>query len=161
MPINIKALLTYRDRLKALSKLEVAIGLPRDKAESIYYTDEKGDNKITLYGVGQIHEHGSPEAGIPQRSFINQPAEMHSNDLFKFANSKAVDINNGLTAKTILSLTGELMRGYIVKHIKSNGSGKWAPLKEETIKRKGSSAPLIHHGQLWQSITWEVQPKTK
>lgn len=150
----------YRDRLKALSKMEVAIGLPKDKAERIIYKDENGENTITLYGVGQIHEFGAPEAGIPKRSFIHQPAEMYSAELFKFANSKVIDINNGLSPKDILSLTGEMMRGFMVRHIKSNGSGTWAPLKPETIKQKGSSAALIRNGQLWQSITWSVQPKS-
>lgn len=161
MPTNFKDAQAYRDRLKELSKMEVAIGLPKDKAESIHYANEKGEITLTLYEVGQIHENGAPEAGIPKRSFIEQPAQMHANDLFKFANSKVVDINNNLSAKTILSLTGELMKGHMVKHIKSGGSGTWAPLKESTIKAKGSSAPLIHTGHLWQSITWEVQPRSK
>lgn len=160
MADNRKAVKEYRERLSALKRMEVAIGLPRGKADHIY-VDENGKNPISIYEVGQIHEHGATESGIPQRSFINQPAEMHSEELFKFANSKVIDINNGLSAKNILALTGALMQGFIIKHIKSGGSGKWAPLKEETIKRKGSSAPLIHHGQLWQSITWDVRPKTK
>ncbi|WP_252715295.1 hypothetical protein [Acinetobacter junii] len=35
-------------------------------------------------------------------------------------------------------------------------NGKFAPLKAKTIKRKGSSKPLIDTGQLRQSITYKV-----
>jgi hypothetical protein len=35
-------------------------------------------------------------------------------------------------------------------------NGKFAPLKAKTIKRKGSSKPLIDTGQLRQSITYRV-----
>jgi hypothetical protein len=38
-------------------------------------------------------------------------------------------------------------------------TGKFAPLKPATIKRKGHSKPLIDTGQLYDSITSQVRPR--
>jgi hypothetical protein len=47
--------------------------------------------------------------------------------------------------------TGEVKREFVV--------GSFVPLKPETIRRKKSSRPLIHTGQLRQSINYVLDGK--
>ena len=55
-----------------------------------------------------------------------------------------------------LGQLGEMAKGDVQAEIKS---GDFTPLKEATIKRKGSSRPLIDTGQMVQSMQWELGGK--
>ncbi|WP_290597045.1 MULTISPECIES: HK97-gp10 family putative phage morphogenesis protein [unclassified Archaeoglobus] len=56
----------------------------------------------------------------------------------------------------ILSLVGAFLEDQIKKTI-SHGRAEWPPLSPETIKRKGSSKPLLDTGHLRDSITHKVE----
>ena len=58
--------------------------------------------------------------------------------------------------KNILKLSGAFLEGKIKEKI-TEGDPSWASLKPETIKRKGSSKPLIDTGKLRASITHKVE----
>jgi len=56
----------------------------------------------------------------------------------------------------ILRKAGAFLEGAIKQKI-TEGDPSWPPLKPETIKRKGSSKPLINTGKLRASITHKVE----
>ena len=56
----------------------------------------------------------------------------------------------------ILRKAGAFLEGAIKQKI-TQGDPSWPPLKPETIKRKGSSKPLIDTGKLRASITHKVE----
>jgi len=56
----------------------------------------------------------------------------------------------------ILRLVGSFLEGKIKEKI-THGDPSWPSLKPETVKRKGSSKPLIDTGKLRNSITHKVE----
>lgn len=59
-----------------------------------------------------------------------------------------------------LRLAGSYLEGKIKEKI-TNTDPEWPPLKPETIKRKGSSKPLIDTGKLRNSIVHNVELEKK
>ena len=112
----------------------------------------KADSSVILYG--SVHEYGSSENNIPMRSFLRVPTMAKEKEIIRFFDSRAKLLTNGMTADDLLGQTGVFMQGVVVSSFRDNN---WEPLKQSTIDRKGSSAPLIDKGQLRQSITWAVR----
>lgn len=56
----------------------------------------------------------------------------------------------------ILKLAGAFLEGKVKEKI-THSDPSWPPLRPETIKRKGSSRPLIDTGRLRDSITHKVE----
>lgn len=144
---NLKAVVDYTKLLNDLRKKEVVVGLPMGSADS------------TVIEYAAYHEFGAPESGIPKRSFLRDPFDDDKGNVIKFMDS-LVKIESTLDADTIYKRAGEMAKGIVIRAFRSNGNGKWQPLKEATISRKGSSVPLIDKGQLFQSITYEVRNAT-
>ena len=142
MANNIKAVKAYQKQLEELKNKELVVGLPTGKA----------DSSVILYG--SVHEYGSPENNIPMRSFLRVPTMAKQKEIIRFFDSRAKHLTDGATADEILGQTGVFMQGVVVSSFRNND---WAPLKQSTIDRKGSSAPLIDKRQLSQSITWAVR----
>lgn len=116
-------------------------------------TTEEG---ITLAGIGAVHEFGSPEQKIPERSFIRMPIEKMSGEIEK---SVEPHIQKKLASgdiKGIFKLMGLSAEEQIQKAFESGGFGLWPDIKDETKKRKGSSAILIDEGDLRKAVTSRV-----
>lgn len=144
---NLKAVVNYAKLLNDLRKKEVVVGLPKGSADS------------TVIEYAAHHEYGAPEAGISKRSFLRDPFDDERGNVIAFMN-KLVKVDTAMDADTIYKQAGEMAKGIVIKTFRSNGNGRWDPLKESTIAAKGSSAPLIDKGQLFQSITYEVRNAT-
>lgn len=142
------------EQMRRAARTEVVVGLPGGEAASKIY----GDGTAVL-DVGMAHEYG--EGTAPKRSFLEMPFEV-KRDLL----SRAVELSWGRVVKGQLDTDGALdivgltARNISVDAFSTNGYGQWKPLKADTIKRKGSSAPLIDTGTLRNSITWEVRDAT-
>ncbi|RLI74767.1 hypothetical protein DRO97_05075 [Archaeoglobales archaeon] len=72
--------------------------------------------------------------------------------------NKIPDLLNSLEKEKeeILKKAGAFLEGAIKETI-TKGRPEWSPLKPETIKRKGSSKPLIDTGKLRASITHRIE----
>ena len=117
----------------------------------------KSNDAIPLATIAAIHEFGSPDHNIPERSFLRAG--------IRRGMPKFRDVNFDSLRKVVLGkmpveaaierlgvvAVGEVKREFVV--------GRFKPLKPETIKRKGSSRPLIDTAQLRQSITYVVEGK--
>lgn len=65
-------------------------------------------------------------------------------------------INNKMTPENALGLVGHVVEGEILMSIKT---GPWPRESEETVKRKGFSAPLRDTKQLMQTLIHKVNTK--
>lgn len=143
---NRQAVRDYQNTLEGLKKLEVVVGLPKGKSDS------------TVIQYGAVHEFGAPDKNIPRRSFLRVPTLNAENKIMHFAEQQFKQFEKGVDATLYMSKIGAFVQGIVLRAFREND---WKPLKESTIKRKGSSAPLIDKGQLIQSITWDVRNASK
>lgn len=145
----------YTKQLEELAGLEVVIGIPKSN-NAIH----KG-SKFTVAQIGAVHEYGSPENGIPQRSFLRVPLSNNSNELFKQI-SKDLKFSK-INSNTALGRLGSSGVSVVLEAFNSQGGGTWKELKPSTEARRkkgkgsGSNKPLIDTGQLRQKITFEVR----
>ncbi len=125
----------------------VVIGVQGDDA------NREGEG-IDNVGLATVHEFGT--GSVPERSFLR--STMTKNEK-KYA-ALAARVAKGLVESRFdlvdgLSLLGEAVVSDVKGRIEKNQLG--VPLSERTIKRKGSSTPLIDTGQLKNSITYQVR----
>lgn len=155
------------------SKLEKLIkNLGKD-----YYTDigilgaagSTSTGKITLAGIGAVHEFGTDKAGrnrdteIPERSFIRMPLETGQDDIEKALKPRLQELIENGDIKVIFDLIGAAGSGRIEDAFATGGFGTWEDIKEATKKAKArkagakrSDAILIDIGNLKQAISYRV-----
>lgn len=115
--------------------------------------DSRGPSNVQLMA---IHEFGAPAANIPETRVLRGTVDDNR--------QKYIDLEKALYQKVLagklstlhaLELLGQRavadVRGRIVAQT------GMPPLKEATIRRKGSSKRLIDTGQLVASLTYQVQ----
>ena len=143
-------------QLKALSKMQVLVGIPEDKAERKPAKGEAVNNAQLMF----IHTNGSPLKGIPKRPVIEPAIEASGN-------KEPITEELGEAAHAILDSDPEAAR----QHLKRAGMtgqnaarawftdprNHWQKNSKETIQRKGSDRPLIDTGELRRSIVYIVE----
>jgi hypothetical protein len=142
--INAKAFDELRARIKA-DHSKINVGIPAGKNE---------DDGTPVALIAAVHEFGSPEKGIPERPFLRTTIQENREKYVQLNRRNLVAVLNGkMSVEQALGQLGEVAKGDVQAKIASGG---FAPLKAATIKRKGSSKPLIDTGQMRQSIEWEL-----
>lgn len=129
----------------------VKVGVLSDKG------GEETEDGISLIELAALHEFGTEDGHIPERSFIRSTFETRAADelyQMQVKLSRAVVLGK-LTPRIALGMLGAWAAGAIKQTITS-GEGVPPPLAPSTIKAKGSSRPLVDTGQLKNSITWLV-----
>lgn len=118
--------------------------------------------KITLAGVGAVHEFGTDKAGrgkntvILQRSFIRMPLETGQSYIESQIGSKVKILIEKGDIKNIFVLIGIAGEARIQEAFETAGFGTWPDITEETKKAKGSDAILQDIGALKQAVTSKV-----
>lgn len=135
---------------KVLQKMakapHVAIGILQDAAVA--------DN-FSIVDLALVHEFGSKDGHIPQRSFIRSTCDAKRNEHIKLADILQSKIIEGkLNIRQALGQLGEVVEKDMVQTL---NHGLSPSLKPTTIKRKGSSKPLIDTGRLKGSIKHEIR----
>lgn len=138
----------YAKMLKALGPMGgLRLGV-QGKEASLVHKDAKG-KAATVGKIAEIHELG---LGVPVRSWLRGWVDENKDTII--ADSKAalqLVIMGKFTRKQALDLLGVKWVAAIQKRISDGG---WAePLSALTIKRKGSSKPLIDTGLFRSAIT--------
>ncbi len=115
----------------------------------------RGD-KNNLY-LAQVHEFGAdlPNGGrIPERSFLRGTARAERKNIAR-DQGKILDafLKGQVKIEVALAILGETIVNRVRKRIKDGINPK---LKPATVRRKGSSVPLIDTGQLINSIAYAV-----
>lgn len=142
---------TFQDlkRRVGADKSVVKVGIPSERKHQ--------PDGTPLAMIGAVHEFGLPTRGIPERSFLRAGLRHAREQLIRLNRISLVRIVKGdMTVQRALGLMGNMAAGAVKKEIRE---GDFESLQPATIKRKGSSKPLIDKGQLVQSITYVVEEK--
>ncbi|MCA9506841.1 MAG: hypothetical protein KC505_00285 [Myxococcales bacterium] len=116
------------------------------------------DKKFSMVDLAMVHEYGSRDQNIPSRSFIRSTCDRKHKDHIRLLRQLQDKVVLGrLSKKQALIQFGEVVKSDMVQSI---NNGIEPALKPETIKRKGSSKPLIDHGILKGKITHEIRGGT-
>lgn len=146
--IDPRALDKLKQRLIADNRV-VNVGVPEGKRE---------EDGTPVAMVAAVHEFGSPAQGIPERPFLRVAVHRNRQKYVRLNRINLVKMLRGqIGADQALGQLGEMAKGDVQTEIRT---GDFTPLKEATIKRKGSSKPLIDTGQMVQSIAWELGEKS-
>jgi hypothetical protein len=138
----------HRDML-TLGKLGLRVGIVGPGASQL----EEGSS-LTLAALGMLHEYGAPGANIPERSFLRSTlANRQIAIRGMWAEQLRLVIGRKKTPREALEHAGMALVAMIQQTIRD---GIDPPLATETILRKGSTKPLIDHGQLINAISYEV-----
>ena len=136
------------DKLKEIKELEARVGFQSGKA-----TEEDGTDICDIAAWNELgNEH------IPSRPFIRNSVDNHSDEINSFLMEKRNDLVNGASARQVLNEIGVFQKDLIQAEIVN---GSFEPNAEATIKKKGSSKPLIDTGRMRQSVNYVVQKKGK
>lgn len=112
---------------------------------------------MTVGDIATIHEFGAPAAGIPARSFVRGWYDEQFTEIASVLKQEIGAAMKGTRPmgvafeRAALRLEGSI-KGRIRRHIPP-------PLAPATVKRKGSSTPLIDTGQLIQAIRVRLSSK--
>ena len=127
-------------------KPHVQVGIFGDEA-----AEDRGG--ITNVQVAAIHEFGLPP--MPERSFLRATFDMKAREIAQLAKNLRWRVFVGTMSNAkALGLLGAFVKGEVQKRM---SRGIPPPLDPATIRRKGSSVPLIDTGQLRGSINYEVK----
>lgn len=151
MGVNIRDKITpdgvkFQNILKKLSKLEVRIGFQHGKS--------KEDNGTDICDIATWNELGT--TNMPARPFLRQSVDNNKSKINAFIREKKKSIVNGSEPEQILKEIGIFQKDLIQEEITN---GDFAPNATSTVKRKGSSKPLIDTGRMRQSVNYEIKEK--
>lgn len=175
------------DRLKALCKKEVYVGIPQEKssrtaggedinnAELLYVhthgvraqdmrqeMQEDIDHGMKYSAAHSLYvqSHGSPMFAIPPRPVL-EPAIEDSKDAIGAQlamAAKAAADGNAHGAERGLELAGMTAQNAARAWFENPKNG-WPPNSPKTIRMKGSDSPLIDTGEMRKAITYVVKDK--
>ena len=132
--------------LAELKELEVRVGFQRGKSQEEDGTD--------MCDVAAFNELGTDH--IPARPFIRQSVDDNESKINSFLKEEVKDFAQGKSAEQILKEIGIFQKDLMQDKITS---GSFAPNAESTIKKKGSSKPLVDTGRMRQSVNYVIQKK--
>lgn len=137
------------DRVRGLDRLSVSVGVP----PGAMHHGENGTTSMAM--IATTLHYGSAAKNIPARPFIEPAINQNLGKYQRLMATQARGLIVGRqTLNRALSLVGTAMAADVQQYMLS---GSFAPLQPATIRRKGSSRPLIDTGQLRQSITYRVE----
>lgn len=140
----------WRDIRKAFRQPSryVHVGVQGADADALH-------GELTNAQLAAIHEYGSADGRIPERSFLRSTMEkMHAGYRLLLRRLGGAVATNRITADEALGIIGEKAVADVRATIRGGVSPANTPA---TIDRKGSSTPLIDTGQLINAITYEVK----
>lgn len=132
--------------LAELKELEVRVGFQRGEAQEEDGTD--------ICDVAAYNELGTDH--IPARPFIRQSVDDNESKIKSFLKAQVKDFGKGKSAEQMLKEIGIFQKDLMQDKITS---GSFAPNADSTIKKKGSSKPLVDTGRMRQSVNYVIQKK--
>lgn len=91
---------------------------------------------------------------IPSRPFVSDCFDKNQGQISEAKKRIVYRVMEGMPASTGLAQLGQWYQAVLKGHIRNGG---WVPNAPATIKRKGSSKPLIDTGQLVNSVRWKIE----
>ena len=136
----------FQKMLKELAEKEVRVGFQHGKA-----TEEDGSDICDIAAwneLGTVH--------IPARPFLRMSVDDNASKIKSFLQEKKKDLVRGISAEQVLKEIGIFQKDLIQEKITD---GSFAPNAASTVKKKGSSKPLIDTGRMRQSVNYEIKQK--
>ena len=127
------------EQLKASGEKAVYVGFPAEFNEGV-----EGSDNFNLASLAAVLEFGNER--IPSRPFLRQTLAENQNkyiDLFVNLTGK------GISVEQVYEQIALIAQGDVQLNI---AKGDWVANAKSTIKRKGSSKPLIDTGKMRQSV---------
>lgn len=132
--------------LEELADKEVRVGFQHGE-----YQDENG---VDMCDIAVFNELGTQD--IPSRPFLRDSVDNNEAKINSFLKKRIKELSNGASADKILKEIGVFQKGLVQDEI---ANGSFEENAESTIRRKGSSTPLIDTGQMRQSVNFVIQKK--
>jgi hypothetical protein len=131
------------------------IGFPENGIVKQTSKSSKKKDHITemsdMVTIASVHEFGAPNRNIPERSFLRST---YDENIAKIKDIQEKELNKIIAGRTTVNMSlsklGEWFTAKVKRKIRDI---KTPPNKPATIKRKGSSNPLIDTGQMIQTVT--------
>lgn len=132
--------------IEKLRKLQVRVGFQAGR--------DSEKNGADLCDVAAWNELGT--STIPSRPFLANSVDNHTAEINAFCKNAMKQITQGGDAEAVLNQVGTFHVKNVQKEI--GGSG-YAPNAPSTIRKKGSSTPLIDTGRMRQSVHHFIEEK--
>lgn len=132
--------------LEELADKEVRIGFQHGEASE--------DNGTDICDIAAWNELGTEH--IPSRPFLRKSVDENEGKINQFLQAEVQSLANGKTAEALLNEIGNFQKSLVQEKITE---GTFAPNAEQTIRRKGSSKPLIDTGRMRQSVNYVIKRK--
>ena len=148
-------MLNIQDTDPGFHSLIASLRSLEDKKLKVGVLPSAGRNSegVDLVDVAVWNEFGTRH--IPARPFMRIAADKNENKWNRYAERcVAAALKNRANINNAVYLLGEQIKGDVQRVF---GSGELAPNKASTIRRKGSSVPLIDHGDLRRSIGYKIE----
>ena len=132
--------------LEELATKEVRIGFQRGQASESDGTD--------ICDIAAWNELGT--VNMPSRPFMRKSVNENEGKIKSFVKSMKHDLVSGASGEQILKKIGIFQKDLIQEKITE---GEFAPNAVSTVKKKGSSKPLIDTGRMRQSVNYVIKEK--
>lgn len=131
--------------------------LPPAMSEGARFISNAGAAEYEARNGGKLPRTKPHDIPIPERSFLRGTVDEKATEIKRMAKRLAGAVVDGkYTVPKALETLGLYIQGLIRSRM---SAGIPPPLKAATIRRKGSSKPLIDKGQLRASIDFQVREK--
>lgn len=147
-------------RLNELAENDVFVGI--QSKERPYKRDKNGNekedtnSKLNMAEIATIHEFGSPAHNIPQRSFLRSALDENKDKIYNLQVSAFNNVVKGMEVDKALNTVGNVVQGMVQQKIVQ---GPFEPNAPATIKKKGSTRPLIDTGHMRQSVRYLIDKR--
>lgn len=134
-------------RMEELSRITVTVGVQADAGA--------GEDGVPIAEYAGYNEFGTER--IPSRPFMRNSFDGNLAEISETIARLTGGVQDGkITPDQAGGLLGELHQGHVQATIQD---GVPPPNAPETIRRKGSSKPLIDQGDLVRSIRWKLEKR--
>ena len=130
-----------------------------ERRNSVYVGLPKGtgsyEDGTPIAVIGAVHEFGSADGHIPERSFLRVPIRANSKEFAQIFKELMPQVMGGqITMFQMLEQVGAKAAATSQEAISDGIAPSNA---QSTIDRKGSSTPLVDSGSLRQNITYIIE----
>lgn len=136
----------FQKMLEEIVQMEVQVGFQHGK--------EVEEDGTDICDIAMWNELGTEH--IPSRPFLRKSVDENAAIIDSMLDRTAKMLLSGHSVKRVLNQLGSFQKGLVQKKIVE---GSYIPNAASTIRKKGSSKPLIDTGRMRQSVNYIVKRK--
>ncbi len=144
--------------LEEIAEMEVCIGFQHGKEKKEEQeetrTKKKKQKKADICDIALWNELGTEH--IPSRPFLRKSVDENKTVIDDMLDKTVKRLLSGQPMQRVLNRLGSFQKGLVQKKIVE---GTYVPNATSTIRKKGSSRPLIDTGRMRQSVNYIVRKK--